>query len=237
MEEIGKALKSIFDKLSDFFDIFDLSFFVSGFFTTIILLFWSLKRGIDLPIEVLNTHSIIAFILCCYINGLLCFALGRWIRMGIIGNIRDYLLKKKGNPKKFDSRFETILKAHEIDQEPNYKKYLEKPEYRGVWRLYVRLWADIRNDEKYTSSRSFLGRYWVMSATYDGLSISIFIALILFIESKFGLLIEKSIDISCSLFFVISGLLLVLFMVCLREAKRFERYQVEELVATIASKK
>ena len=30
MEEIGKALKTIFDKIADFFDLFDLSFFVSG---------------------------------------------------------------------------------------------------------------------------------------------------------------------------------------------------------------
>ena len=165
MEEIGKALKSIFDKLSDFFDIFDLSFIVSGVFTTGIIYYWARARNIALPALQANTLTVILVILFCYINGLLSFALGRWIRMGLFVRIANILRKnaEKGYP--FDNDLTNILKAHGLDKDTMVNRYMTMEKCRGAWRLYVRFWAELRNDEKYAKSLSLLKRYWVMAAT------------------------------------------------------------------------
>ncbi|WP_341900046.1 hypothetical protein [Fluviicola taffensis] len=236
MEEIGKALKVVFDKISDFFDIFDLSFFVSGFFTTSIILAWIKLRELPLSINFYETRSIIIIVLFCYINGLLSFALGRWIRMGILAYPANFIRQRKQKPKGFDERFEKILKAHGMDSDPEIQKYLSRSEHRGIWRLYVLLWAKLRDNEKYAKSLAFLRRYWVMAATYDGLSISIFIATLLVIEAKIGI-IGNAMIIDLRLFITIVSLLIFLFMACIREANRFVEYQIEEVVASIVSNK
>lgn len=236
MEEIGKAFKIIFEKVSDFFDIFDLSFFVSGFFTTCIIYSWAEFKDIDLPITFENTSSIIVMILLCYINGLLSFALGRWIRMQILAYPANMRRRRKNLPKSFDEQFRKILKAHGLDENAEVKKYLDRAESRGIWRLYVKFWADIRNGEKYANSLSFLRRYWVMAATYDGLSISLFIGILLFIEARIGIL-GVPVYMSTWLFISAIAFLLLLFVACIREANRFVEYQIEEVVATIVSKR
>lgn len=236
MEEIGKALKVVFDKISDFFDIFDLSFFVSGFFTTSILLAWIKLRNIPIPISFTETKSIIIIALFCYISGLLSFALGRWIRMGILAYPSNLIRRKRQKPKSFDERFKKILEAHGMDSDPEVQSYLNRNEHRGIWRLYVLFWAKLRNDEKHAKSLAFLRRYWVMAATYDGLSISVFISILLAIELKIGI-VGAPIIFDLRLFTVVIVLLLLLFVACLREANRFVEYQIEEVVSSIVSNK
>lgn len=234
MEEIGKALKSIFDKLSDFFDIFDLSFFVSGFFTTLVISLWAYYNGIELSLPQ-KTPFIIVGILICYLNGLLSFAVGRWIR-SMINTAYKWIFKRKDKQMNFDSRFEVILKAHGLENSIDYKDYLARTDTRGIYRLYVRFWADLRGDEQYAKSLSFLKRYWVMSATYDGLSISILISITLLTETWYRLL-DSLIPISNVTFSLLLALLIILFFACIREAGRFIEYQMEELAATIAAKR
>jgi hypothetical protein len=47
MSELGQALKIIFEKLATFFDIFDLSFFISGALALGAIVFW--LRSIGIP--------------------------------------------------------------------------------------------------------------------------------------------------------------------------------------------
>ncbi len=234
MEEIGKALKTIFDKLSDFFDIFDLSFFVSGVATTICVLLWMNLRGLNVEYPLSGSIPIIAAILICYISGLISFATGRWIRMGLGGWVKSRLGKRMNRYDAFDENFIRIINAHGLESNLLFKKYLERTEFRGTWRLYVRLWAEIRQDPQFTNSLSFLKRYWVMAATYDGLSITLLIALTLTVESWIGVVATSSID--NHIFGGIAlGIQLLMFLACIREADRFVDYQVEEVVATIAT--
>lgn len=234
MEEIGKALKVIFDKISDFFDIFDLSFFVSGFFTTGVIVIWIKLKGLPLPIHFNETKSIIVIVLFCYVNGLLSFALGRWLRMGILNYPSNLIRKRKNLPHPFDERFEKILTAHGINSDPKIQGYFSRDKERGIWRLYVLLWAKLRNDEKFAKSLAFLKRYWVMAATYDGLSISIFVSILLVIETKIGL-VGKAMNLDFKLFTLIVVFLFILLAACVREAKRFVEYQMEEIVPSIIS--
>lgn len=235
MDEIGKALKSIFDKLSDFFDIFDLSFFVSGSVITILIMYWLGLRDLYVFNYFEQSGTLIIFIIICYTNGLIAFAIGRWIRMGIWSYFKSKIYKVDNRFDLFDLNFIRILKAHSLDKDEEISSYLNNTDDRGTWRLYVKFWAMIREDEKYNRSLSVLKRYWVMAATYDGLSILMFISLI--INFDLGLGFTGDIILSFYGCASICVILLIALLACVREADRYLEYQVEEVVATIANNK
>jgi len=234
MEEIGKALKSIFDKLSDFFDIFDLSFFVSGVALTVSILFWLNQRELYSFQEMQFTGIMVVYILICYINGLIAFATGRWIRMGPWAYIISKRKKKKNRFDLFDAYFFRMINAHGLNNNIMVKEYLDRKEFRGTWRLYVRLWAVIRENKKYANSLSHIKRYWVMAATYDGLSIFLFIAILIIADFGFGIVAEKLIS---NIWVVVPTIVILLFafFACIREADRYVEYQIEEIIATFAA--
>jgi hypothetical protein len=234
MEEIGKALKTIFDKLSDFFDIFDLSFFVSGVATTLSIVFWLNIREIFIISSINFDGFFIVEILICYISGLVSFAAGRFIRMGFGGWLSSKFGKKIKRNDSFDSKLLCIIKAHGLEENPIFQSYLLRTEFRGTWRLYVRLWAVLRGNPKYSQSISLLRRYWVMAATYDGLSISIMIIIFMFLDLLIGITgAPFSINPYLSIIFILS--LIFFFFACLREANRYVLYQIEEVIGTIAA--
>jgi hypothetical protein len=234
MEELGKALKTIFDKLSDFFDIFDLSFLVSGVATTLSVVFWLIQRHVIWNFNFTFKGVVLLAILIWYINGLISFAAGRWIRMGIVSWLKSKIGKRSNQYDEFDKVLIKIINAHGLQKNKLFKDYLSRKEYRGTWRLYVRLWAVIRENKNYTNSLSLLKRYWVMAATYDGLSISIMTILILFLESWIGI-IGAPIIISPIIGIVILILLIFFFLACIREADRYVIYQMEEVIGTISA--
>ena len=244
MEEIGKALKSIFDKLSDFFDIFDLSFFVSGVALTVSVLFWLNQRELYAFQEIQFKGVIIVYILICYINGLVAFASGRWIRMGVWAHFKS---KSKRTEKKyhpdtplnnrydlFDAEFRRKIYAHGLETNHIVAEYLDRKNCRGTWRLYVRLWAVIRDNKKYANSLSLIKRYWVMAATYDGLSIFLLVAILIVADFGFGIF-GNSVIAPCWLVYPIILIMILTFFACIREAERYVDYQVEEVIATFAA--
>ena len=132
MKELADALKSVFDKLGQFLDLFDLSFLISGAVTTGAVAFWCHKSGYSLSFQLEGWLFVFALVLAFYIAGLVNFALGRWPRTGAKSN------------KSFEPLFERILKAHGLNDDPTFKDYLQRTAERGAWRLYVRLWAEVR---------------------------------------------------------------------------------------------
>jgi hypothetical protein len=228
MKELGEALKLIFGKIGDFFDIFDLSFFVSGVILVSAIYVWAVLAGFNLSIFFIGKMGIIIGIVACYVAGLVSFAFGRWVRMGLIPR-----LKRESRKDSFDPRFLAILKAHGLDTEPSFLNYIKRKDSRGVWRLYVRLWADIRHSPLAEPSLQLLKRYWVMAATYDGVSVSVFVWGALFISVGFGF--GTITQVPKAFLFVIGVILFLLAYACLREAGRYVIYQVEEIVASIAS--
>jgi hypothetical protein len=231
MEGVGDALKTIFDKIGGFFDIFDLSFLVSGAVSVSALLFAGYLTGKQLSALLEGWWQITALILACYVNGLICFALGRALRMWIMPG------KREG---KFNGFFIGLLHTHGLVSKKPICEYItlndqhnpvEKVKH-AAWRLYVRLWAEVRHAEPFKPSLAFLNRYWVMAATYDGLAISLLIWLVVIVLSDTLLAVTWSLWIKISL----PLLFLILVAVCWREANRYFEYQVEELVAVIAAK-
>jgi membrane protein DedA with SNARE-associated domain len=229
MKELGEALKLIFGKIGDFFDIFDLSFFVSGVILVSAIYVWAVLAGFNLSILLIGKMGVVIGVIGCYVAGLVSFAFGRWIRTEIIRRI----FKRKSREDSFDPNFLAILKSHGLDKESSFSNYIERKESRGVWRLYIRLWADIRHSPLAEPSLQLLKRYWVMTATYDGISVSVFVWGILSfsVGGGFGSITQ----VPQFFLFVMGGILFLLAYACLREAGRYEKFQVEEIVASIAS--
>jgi hypothetical protein len=226
MEEIGKALKTVFDKIADFFDLFDLSFFVSGIATgsTFIYLHYLFNDEISIPIEegFLKTLLVIVFF---YVIGLISFVFGRWLRQALFW---------KKSYKQFDKRVRAIINVHNLSSTEPYKTYLAYPETdRGVWRLYIRLWAKLRDNDKFINSFSLLKRYWVMTATYDGIASSIISWTFLVLYLTF--INQSLLDISWQWGIVISAGLILVSQLCVREANRNLYNQAEELIAILAN--
>lgn len=236
MEEIGKALKVIFDKLSDFFDIFDLSFLVSGIATTLAMIFWADQRNfINIELVKIQSSTIFLFVIICYINGLVSFAAGRWIRSLLIG-LWLWVTRQPQRKEYFYIELMEILSAHGLSDHDVLKPYLLKVKEKGLWRLYIRLWAVIRDSDKYTNSLSLVRRYWVMAATYDGLSMTLFISFIFYLDLCIGIA-GKGFSTYQNLGIFITGgaFFLFSFLACVREAGRYVLYQAEEVIATIAA--
>lgn len=231
MKEVGEALKLIFGKIGDFFDIFDLSFFVSGVVLVSAIYVWAMLAGFDLSKLLIGKTSIIIIIigiLACYVSGLVCFASGRWLRMWLIPKF-----SRVTNQELFDQQFLAILKGHGLDNEFPFSDYIKRKEYRGLWRLYVLLWADIRHTSSVEPSLQLLKRYWVMAATYDGVSVAIIVWGALSFSVAFGF--GNVAQVPQVLLVALGVILLLLAASCLREAGRYVAYQVEEVVASIVS--
>src|SRR5271166_5199645 len=80
MKELAEAFKLIFAKIGDFLDLFDLSFIVSGALGLSALFLWA--KFIDLPVPT-GIHGgvrIFLIVFACYVNGMIFFAAGRFIR-------------------------------------------------------------------------------------------------------------------------------------------------------------
>jgi hypothetical protein len=171
----------------------------------------------------------------CYVNGMVFFAAGRFIR-------RTFATLFPGGSgagdkgKKFDALFLEVLQAHGLADQQPFKEYLDRAQVRGVWRLYVRLWAEIRQADRLAPSFLLLKRYWVMAATYDGLAVALALWIVFIGRWLFGFK-HASVNITWEIAVPVMMCLTILAIGCLVESSRYLKYQIEELVASIAAER
>lgn len=219
MKELGEALRVLLAKISDFFDILDLSFLISGAAFVGAFYFWGRLYGNISLLNFFAKLSLLTLIILCYISGLICFALGRWLRTTLTYKQEE----------KFKNHFVEVLSAHQLDKELPFKPYLKGRGHSDVWRLYIRLWAEIRQNPTLSPSFSLIRRYWVMAATYDGLAFVILSWIIIVSFARFVL----AFSLSLITYIIIMILLILVLYACMREARRNQEHQVEELIASI----
>lgn len=171
-----------------------------------------------------NGWKILVVVFAFYISGLACFAVGRWVRTEIL---------KQQYQHQFDRHFLQVLEAHGLANLEPFKEYLDRTIHRGIWRLYVRLWAEARQCPALAPSLSLLKRYWVMAATYDGLALATIIWIAVFFNWCLGYGLSEKLDWKVGAIVIL--LLAFTSKSCMREAGRYVNYQVEELVASIAA--
>jgi hypothetical protein len=230
MKELGEALKLLFSKIGDFFDILDLSFFVSGITCLAAILTWVEYAGGGVLGRLHGTPATLLGILACYVTGCLCFALGRWLRQWLWPRMKG----ESAGDRTVSKMLRSTLAAHGLSDRAPFREYLARDEtLGGPWRLYVRLWAEVRQTDRCLPSFTLIRRYWVLAATYDGLAVAmvawgVVIAVLTWSGGPGGRLLPGWGGGLACLF------LLLLATMCLREAARYVKFQVEELVATIA---
>lgn len=220
---MSTEISHLIERVARFFDIFDLSFIVSGTAATGALVVLANASSIATiqPGSFSFIESVLA-IFVAYILGLLCFAFGRWLRLG---------LTKQSARENFDKRFKDVLGGHGLLQVREIDEYIQREESRGVWKLYVRLWAEVRHSCENAPSVSLINRYWVMAATYDGLAVAIAFWLAPAIILGNRVFPDENLLVVFCAFIAIA----VASLACSREAGRYFNYQIEELVATIAA--
>lgn len=130
--------------------------------------------------------------------------------IGSLSLSRQYRLHRRANP---------LRKAKDSDP---------------TGRLYTRLWAEVRQSPDLVASYTLLNRYWFMAATYDGLATALIVWLIVIGIWSLGVWGIDPLNRFTGM--TLSGTLVLLIITCWREAERYKRYQIEELVATLAYK-
>jgi hypothetical protein len=213
MSELGEAWKTILARVGDFFDIFDLSFFVSGAVCLAALAAGNWIGGF-FEIGLSDGYMVLGVAVACYVLGLVCFAGGRALRP---------------RTPRFLVDFQAALARHGLAA--RYARYLDDP--RDLDRLYNRMWAEARQSPSLTASFALLKRYWVMAATYDGLALAFFVWWLVLSYWWAGLGRVPPPHVGVRVAVTLALTLAVLGS--RREAARLVRNQMEELVATIAT--
>jgi hypothetical protein len=225
-KEAATGLGAVLQRIADFFDIFDLSFIISGAVTGTALCYLAWRAQTPLPPLPQGWSAAVALVVASYVLGMLCFAIGRWFRAPwrskiVEGGKHDRLL--------------TILEAHGLSNTKPISTYLNRAGVRGEMRLYVRLWAEVRQCPDLAPSFYLLRRYWVMAATYDGMFVALLVWVIVILAGMLGVGATPSPNATLGAFIVV--VLLLSAVACSREAGRYVEYQMEELVASIAAKR
>jgi hypothetical protein len=247
MSEVAKAVKPLFDKFIDFFDIFDLSFFVSGA-TFVAAIAWAgltpaLAQLIGLESidedgtwfsnSAVPSVAVAMLVLASYVSGMTCFALGRFVRKWVYRGKNRLMGTRRERPiTLFDEHANHGLLERRSNgagfcvsrhgrRIPWLARYVESEAVKDT-ALYVRMWAEVRQRERLAPSFSLLRRYWVSAATLDGL----FVAFV-----TWALLLALDAEGAREWFPSLVTLIGAAF--CLREAQRYGVFQREELTATL----
>jgi hypothetical protein len=247
MSEVAKAVKPLFDKFIDFFDIFDLSFFVSGA-TFVAAIAWAgltpaLAQLIGLESidedgtwfsnSAVPSVAVAMLVLASYVSGMTCFALGRFVRKWVYRG-KDRLTG--ADRKRPITLFDELVRHGMLERRPSgsgfrvnqhgrripwLARYVEGEHVQDT-ALYVRMWAEVRQRERLAPSFSLLRRYWVSAATLDGLFVAF---------GTWALLLALDAKSAPEWFPTFATLVGAAF--CLREAQRYGVFQREELIATL----
>lgn len=217
--EVGEGLRAVFDRIGEFFHLFDLSFLVSGASTFSALAVLYVRLGAPRVFPFAEWVGVFALIIACYICGLMSFAVGRllngrWFR-------RNALSKS----------LSAAMVGHQIDSVilQGYRRPQSDP-----WHLYTRLWQDAAHRAAGSLTLRHLMRYWAMAATFDGLAFSFFVWGVVAILASTGMAeapLRLSAGVALFVVFVLLG------VVALWQGAKYYEYQIEDIVASLAATK
>ncbi len=232
------VVKAILDKIAGFFDILDLSFFVSGAVCLAGLVYAASPKPLVALEQLLDRgYKIGAALVASYVLGLVCFALGRWLR----GKVTPRRAREAadGVSKRW-AALAQLLQTHGLDRKEPYASYdlhtHDETFPHRMEALYTRLWVEMRQDKALAPSFELVRKYWVMAATCDGLVAALLVwavaaaAHLLVAMPAGGGPSAEAIGVTTAQVLAF----LVGVRMCIREAHRLSIYQAEEVVATLA---
>ncbi len=171
IEALAKAFGPILKRIGEFFDLFDLSFFVSGGITLLAVIYLARGAGIPMPANA-GVGWAVACLVLAYFLGLICFAVGRSFRR-LVGGIRDTILVFRGKAEEpYGERLYDIVADHGLIEDDIVGIYVKtegkKEAVKG--RLIARMWAELRERPGLKESFDYVNHSWVLAATYDGVA-------------------------------------------------------------------
>jgi hypothetical protein len=199
------SLNKIMDRITNVFSVFDFSYIISGIAAFMIIYTYLSFTYSNVLLLLDSNHSWIFIIFIIYILGLIMFTLGRYIRQEVFGqNKSKYQLFKKYG---FSSE-----SVEEIDA------------------LLSQYWNNLRNDNS-ERTYDYYNRLWVMTAIYEGLAGSAFLASALIILCFCR--IVNSYGYPYGIIIILSILLLmyILIYILFREAKKNAETIITDLIA------
>lgn len=225
-EDVATGVKGLFDRVGEFFHIFDLSFLVAGASTLSALLFaigvtpWALA-GLKLSLG-----GGVALLLLVYIAGLLSFAIGRQISVQVF---RTGILRQS---------LKTALQWNGLESVPSIEVFLKDPKKAddaegslGEQTLYGRLWQELATRQPKSLPFYHVSRYWAMAATYDGVAASFLAWCVAGIVAGIPHVAPLRVTIELLIAPVAAGAAVI----CFRQAARYYRYQIGDVVAALAA--
>lgn len=230
MSEFGEALKLVFARIADFFEIFDLSILLSGILVFTGLGIWLYMNEVNYAFVTAEKFHIIICIALAYLAGLLCFSAGRLLRREISS---WRFLKLYSAAHGFKEYSEKII-AHGLNHNRLLASYLPLNNKVKMYTLRSFLWSEIRQDTRYGYSLSFLKKYWSMSIAFDSLLFATLVFDCVLIDFYFGFVGNSVIESGGPMFFY--GVISLTIKYCLiKDACKYDQYQDDELLASFAA--
>ena len=216
--DIATGLRSIFERVGEFFHIFDLSFFVSGTMTFGALAFVYLQMRYPRSFLFPSWIAVMALIVACYVCGLIAFAVGR--------EISGQSFRRRT----LERILPDALSAHNLG-DSIIASYTSNGE-TGLWRLYIRMWSEIAHEKSAPVVIHHLMRYWAMAATYDGVAFSFIVWAAALIAVQFKAIAPEPVG-------HLTGTVSALLCACaalfaFRRGASYYEYQIEDVVAHFA---
>ncbi len=222
-EVAADALMALLARIGDIFGIFDLSFFVAGAVCLGAVAFGVYVFGGSAFLERVvgsewKTVHVGAAVVASYVLGMVCFAAGalrrRWQRT------------TEDLPAQLDAFHLTEVYSGFLPADRNADADATR---RAYDLLYTRLWAELRQSKELAPSFNLITRYWMMAAMCDGLCAAWLAWAALWLTwLRWSPPPHTGMIVGVALVFVVAAVL------CAREASRYGKYQVYELVATLA---
>lgn len=171
LEALATAIRPILQRIADFFDLFDLSFFVSGGISLMAVLYLARGSGVEMPGQP-GVGWALACLVLAYFLGLICFAVGRSLRR-FLGWVRGVVRDLRNTPTTpFAQRLYEMVSDHGLVEDDIVGTYVSRdgPAPAAKGRLYSRMWAEIRERPDLKESFDFIQHSWILAATYDGVA-------------------------------------------------------------------
>lgn len=239
VKELLDVVREFFSRIVSFFDVFDLSFFISGGMSLLGMLYLCKVLGVEVLEPPSDLLALLMTVLVAYVLGLVCFAAGRHVRRAFWNPMGRFEEDGEEGPeeavakerrKGSDHYLLGLLRAHRLQDLSPFQRYQEASAADCFRTLYPLLWVELRQTPALQPSFKLINSHWVRSAIFDGLIPSFLLwALTVGAALAVGTPGLDRLWVAIPLM----ALLVAASLWSAREAGRSDRYQMDELVATV----
>ncbi len=234
MSQLLGILQPVFKKIGDFFDLFDLSFFIAGASSLLALVYSAWVLGLLSQLGALDGGSrVVLAVVMVAVWGLLSFAVGPLLYRLFWGRL-DSIDRAAHEGRGRADHLKAALERHGLLGEGGDELAQSHADRGSYDQLYTRLWVEIRERSVVRESFDQLRRFWILTASYEALATSGLFWAIALLVGAVSWTPEQALGMPPAYALGAAAASLVLGGASAHEAGRSRSNQVEEVVATYA---